>query len=421
MNNETREQIALARYKLLSPILAEPGRVQNAYFRQQAEREHCFPHVGVRRYSMSAFKLWLKRYRDEGFDGLKPKSRKDKDSRRRQLGAEALAFVQLKASEEEPRWTRIQLYEYLLARELLGEPPLCYNTLLRILKRDALWPHPLGRNDVRKRFELAEVNELWVGDFMHGPKVRCGRSIKKAILCAILDDHSRMVVGAAFGVHETVSAVVVVFKDALLTFGITKRFYLDNGPAFCADLLVSCCARLGISLIHSKPYDPPSRGKIERFFRTVRQRFLPNVAPDCTLDELNIAFAAWLRDQYHHKLHAGIEQRPVDRYQASANRTSIRRLSGAELDELFLVRHERTVNNDATISFRSQIFEVPAAYIRQRVELRHPVDQADELYLYDNGARVARLRLVDKHENARTFAPTTSADALRFADRKVSR
>jgi len=418
MNDETREQIALARYKLLSPVLAEPTREQNEYFRKQADREHAFPHYGVRRYAMSTFKLWLGRYREQGFDGLKPKKRGDKGRRRRTLGEDARRFVQQQASRE-PRWSRIQLYEYLHSRNLLGDPPLCYNTLLRILKRDELWPETQSRSDTRKRYEVSQVNELWVGDFMHGPKVRMGRGYKKAILFAIMDDHSRMVVGHAFTAHETLSVLVVVLKEALLSFGIPKRFYVDNGPAFSADLLVKCCAQLGISLIHSKPYDPPSRGKIERFFRTVRQGFLPGLAPDGTLEELNIAFSLWLRERYHHKVHGGIDQRPVDRYQASANRASIRRLSRAELDEIFLVRHERTVNNDATISFKSTIYEVPSAYIRQRVELRHPVDNPEELYLYDNGVRISRVRPVDKHENATSFAPTTSDDGLSFAKKKV--
>jgi len=85
------------------------------------------------------------------------------------------------------------------------------------------------------------------------------------------------------------------------------------------------------------------------------------------------------------------------------------------------VRHERTVNNDATISFKSTIYEVPAAYIRQRVELRHPVDDASELYLYDNGVRVGRIRQVDKNENATIFTPLKVDDGLSFSRRKVKK
>ncbi|MBW1769188.1 MAG: DDE-type integrase/transposase/recombinase, partial [Deltaproteobacteria bacterium] len=240
------------------------------------------------------------------------------------------------------------------------------------------------------------------------------------ILCAIIDDHSRMVVGHAFSTSETVSSLSLVLKDAFLTYGIPKRLYVDNGPSFSSDLLARSCALAGISLIHSKPYDSPSRGKIERFFRTVRDRFLSSVQKDVSLEELNEAFWLWLNDDYHHKLHTGIGEKPIDRYNVSVERVPIPRLSKAELDEIFLIRHERVVNNDATISFKGYIYEVPPAYIRQRIEIRHTIDDPQELYLYDNGLRVGRINLVDKRENARTFKPKTVPTRVSFHKERVS-
>ena len=64
---------------------------------------------------------------------------------------------------------------------------------------------------------------------------------------------------------------------------------------------------------------------------------------------------------------------------------------------------------------------MPAAYIRQRIEIRHPVDDADQLWLYDSGARVGRLRLVDVNENARTFRPSGARDAISFARGEVKK
>jgi transposase InsO family protein len=418
MNEETREQIALARYKLISPVLAEPGRVQNEYFRGQADKEHELPHYGCRRLSVSTLKLWLRRYREKGFEGLKPRARGDQ-GRPRRLGEQSLAAIRGKCKAY-PRWSVQMLYEDLLASEQLGDPPVCYNTLLRAIQREGLLPKA-GRRDVRKRFEHEEVNELWVGDFLHGPTVMAHNRLAKAILCALIDDHSRMVVGYQFSVHETVSVLVEVLKEAFSTYGLSQRLYVDNGSAFSSDLLVKSCAQAGVSLIHSKPYDSPSRGKIERFFRTVRERFFSGLRASLTLEELNQAFSAWLREDYHYKVHTGIEQRPIDRYQASVTRVSIRRLSKAELDEIFLVRHERIVANDATISFKGRIYEVPGAYIRQRIEIRHPVDDEGALTLYDNGARIARLKLVDVRENARTFRPASAPTPVSYSRGKVQR
>jgi len=416
MEDETREQVALARFKLISPVLAEPGREQNEYFRKLASKPHEIPHYGPRQYAESTFKSWLAKYRKKGFDALKPSGRSDR-GRPRRLSEADLEVIRVKCKAN-PGLTVTMLYEDLLAGGHLGNPPVCYSNLVRIVKQGNLLPKN-RRTDVRKRFETANVNELWICDFMHGPTVRTDRRRAKAILCASIDDHSRMIVGRVFTASETVASLTVVLKDAFSAFGLPKRLYVDNGPSFSSDLLAKACAQAGVSLIHSRPYDSPSRGKIERFFRTVRERFLSMVAQDPTLAELNLAFDQWLHDDYHHKHHAGIDARPIDRYHASCSRIEIRRMSKAELDEIFLVRHERIVNNDSTISFKGNLYEVPAAYIRQRVELRHPVDDQGELYLYDSGVRVGKLKLLDAKENARTFRPTRAESPISFSKGQV--
>jgi len=419
MEKDIQEKIALKRYQIISPVLAEPKRAQNEYFRKQAELEHDFPHYGLKKYSVSTLKGWLRAYRKKGFDALKPKERSD-IGRPRRLDDHMLKSIEIKCKAY-PYWTVQKLYENLQDQNLLGHPPVHYNTLLRTVKERG-YLSVTARTDVRKAYEVDNVNDLWVGDFMHGPSVKPTNHAKgahKAILCAILDDHSRMVTGHAFSASETISALSLVLKEAFLTYGIPKRLYVDNGPSFSSELLARGCAMAGISLIHSKPYDSPSRGKIERFFRTVRERFLSGVQEGITLHELNEAFWLWLQEDYHHKLHTGIGQRPIDRYNASVEKVPIRRLCKAELDEIFLIRHERIVNNDATISFKGAIYEVPTAYIRHKIEIRHPVDNPEELYLYDNDIRVGRIKWVDKKENARTFRPKSVPSNLSFHKGRV--
>jgi putative transposase len=411
MDKEIREKIALKRYQLISPVLAEPARAQNEYFRKQAETEHEFPRYGLRKVSVSTMKAWLRKYRKGGFDTLKPKDRSD-GGRPRRFDEGLLKAIEIKCKAH-PFFSVQKLYEELRDQDLLGHPSVHYNTLLRVVKEQGWLPHK-DRTDVRKAYEVDNVNDLWISDFMHGPQVRTANRSAKAILCAILDDHSRMVVGHAFSASETISALTVVLKEAFMAYGIPKRLYVDNGSSFSSDLLTRSCAQAGISLIHSKPYDSPSRGKVERLFRTVRERFLSGLQEGITLEEINEAFAFWLKEDYHHKLHSGIGERPIDRYNTSMGRVFIRRLSRTELDEIFLIRHERVVNHDATISFKGSLYEVPTAYIRQRIEIRHPVDDPEELYLYDNGVRVSRIKLLDKKENARTFRPQQVSTHLSF-------
>jgi len=413
MDNETREQIALIRYKMISPVLAEPGRVQNEYFRTQAVKHHEFPRLGSRRVKISTLKSWLKAYRKKGFDGLKPKIRNDK-GRPRKAGPQLMDAIRV-LCKAYPYITVKKLHEKIMD----GNPPIHYNTVLRIVKEEQLLNFEARRRDVRTCFETDHVNCLWMCDFMHGPQVTVNRKIHKAILCAIIDDHTRMIVGYAFAPTETVLSLTLVLKDAFQAFGFPERLYVDNGASFSSDFLAKSCALSGISLIHSKPYDSPSRGKIERFFRTVRDRFLSTLTEKPTLEALNESFSAWLHDDYHHKLHTGINERPIDRYHRSCGHTNITRPTKAELDEIFLIRHERIVNNDATISFKGDIYEVPTAYIRQRVDIRHPVDADQELYLYDKDIRVGRLKFVDKRQNASSFKPYQSQTAISYANGKV--
>ena len=301
MDKEIREKIALKRYQLISPVLAEPARAQNEYFRKQAEAEHELPRYGLRKVRVSTMKAWLRKYRKGGFDALKPKNRSD-GGRPKRFDEGLLKVIEIKCKAH-PSLPVQKLYELLRDQDLLGQPPVHYNTLLRVVKEQG-WLPLKNRTDVRKAYEVDNVNDLWIADFMHGPQVRTANRSAKAILCAILDDHSRMVVGHAFSTSETISALTLVLKEAFLAYGICKRLYVDNGSSFSSDLLTRSCAQAGISLIHSKPYDSPSRGKVERFFRTVRERFLSALQEGFTLEELNEAFSLWLQQDYHPEFHA---------------------------------------------------------------------------------------------------------------------
>lgn len=419
MEEKMRHAIALERYKLISPVLAEPNRKQNEYFKNLSKKKTNFPHYGLKKLTLPTLKRWLKIYKKNGFYALMPCERADK-GRQRKFSEETLKAIEGKCKAF-PRSTVRKIYERLLEDNQLGVPPICYNTALRIIRMNELLPKK-GRTDTRKRYEYDYPNELWVCDFMHGPQVKTGNKTGKAILCAIIDDHSRVIVGHAFAVHETIATLTIVFKEAILAFGIPKRFYVDNGAAFSADLLATACAKSRISLIHSKPYDSPSRGKIERFFRTVRMRFLCNYNNnDIQLKTLNDDFSAWLRDDYHHRVHLGIKEKPIERYNVGVNKIQTQRLSAAELDQIFLVQHKRIVTNDATISFQGHIYEVPAAYIRQCVDIRHPVDEPQQLVLYDKGVQIAKLKWVNKNENARTFKPQNISSNISYSNGRVKK
>ena len=224
-----------------------------------------------------------------------------------------------------------------------------------------------------------------------------------------------MIVGARWSNIETTLPIELVFKEAVLKYGKPDRLYTDNGPSFSSSYLRSVCAHLGIGLVHSKPYDSPSRGKIERFFRTVRECFLSDFTGK-TLKELEQSFHVWLRDEYHHKNHSGIDCRPLDRLQRSNMDYPRERVNEDALEELFLVRTKRHVNKDATISFQSIIYEAPAKYIGCKAELRFKQDQPREVFLYDQGERITKLKAVDARANAKAYKPKSRDTVVTYQE-----
>ncbi|MFZ3475933.1 DDE-type integrase/transposase/recombinase [Streptomyces sp. 2.9] len=149
------------------------------------------------------------------------------------------------------------------------------------------------------RFEATRGNELWTGDALHGPKIG-GR---KTYLFAFIDDHSRAIVGHRFGYAEDAVRLAAALRPALSARGVPESIYVDNGSAFVDTWLLRACACLAVRLTHSKPGRPQGRGKIERFFRTVRDQFLVELDEERVgqiehLTELNRLFTAWVETVY---------------------------------------------------------------------------------------------------------------------------
>ena len=407
MNSDIAELVGLLRHQIISPVLMETGRGQMAYFREAAAREWDVPGRGPRRFGAMTMKGWLARYNKNGFQALLPKLREDSGGFRKISESKKQAIRKLR--KEQLSMSVVRFYECAQKVDVLGSPPICMATLRRFLKIENLFA-PKEEPTARKRFEMSRFGELWTGDFMHGPQVLPepgAKRLKKAILMAIIDDHSRVIVCGVFGLQENTLLLENAFKEAILANGLCDRFYCDNGPSFSSEYLRRVCAHLKIGLVHSKPYDSPSRGKIERFFRTVREQFLSQIHPNAeiTLAELNERFAQWLRTEYHHRHHSGIDGRPMDRLQASIGRYPLKRVDEETLSEFFMASVERTVTQDCTVSFQSISYETPAAYVGKRVELKYLQDRPSEIYLYDQGQRIQKLHPVDTQANGRTYRP----------------
>lgn len=319
------------------------------------------PSGELRSPARSTLDDWIRAYRRGGFEALKPAERCPGPRTPAPLLEQAAAL-----RRERPARTGGQIAEIL--RRLHGEQAPSARTVERYLRRHGLSRARLqGRERAYGRFEASAPNELWVADVLHGPLVR-GR---RAYLFCVLDDHSRFVVGARFAFAETTLALEGVLRTCFLALGLPDRLYVDNGSPFVSGQLVRVCAVLGIRLLHSAPGRPQGRGKLERFFRTVRDHFLVELAERAldSLEELNRLFQAWLQQALHRRLHSETGETPLERYTASSPRRADAGDDPELLRQAFLWRETRTVTKTATVSLYGNRYEVDAALVGCRVEL----------------------------------------------------
>jgi len=409
---------AVFRYGLISestrPLAHE---VVSQTLSRVSARQHALPNGSLQRFSVSTLRSWLRAYQRGGLDALLPKTRADKGCFRKLDDDTAEIIARHRVQH---RALSVKLFHQILHEDgvLPDGVRVCEATLRRFLRVRGLDKAVRGPERARAKYEMPHPNDLWVADFMHGPQVQTPAGKRRAILCDILDDHSRVAVGARFAISEDTADLLHTFRDAIATYGVPKRFYCDNGPAFISRHLAEACARIGCTLLHSEPFDSPSRGKVERFHRTVRMRFLPRLKDSdlVSLETLQARFEEWLRDDYHLKRHGGIGMKPLDRYLAGAEATLIERLGLHEIDHAFMARMTRVVRLDATVKVDGIFYEVPPECIGQRVDIRFPIARPEHLVLYRDDKPVTGIRPVDLVDNARFQAQsveTSYADLLR--------
>lgn len=385
------QQVALFRYQVICPALAsdvskaDRGRI----VRQLAGEMHEHPVNGKVRYSRESLDRWIRAYRAGGFDALIPAAR--------QPGARIEAEVLDLAAglkRETPGRTAAQVARILTAST--GWSP-SESTLLRLFhRRDLLGPGSGEQTEVFGRFEAEAANVRWAGDALHGPKIG-GR---KVILFAFIDDHSRLIPGYRFGFAEDTVRLSVALNRALTARGVPQTLYVDNGGPYVDAWLLRACGKLDIRLVHATPHRPQGKGKIERFFRTVRDQFLIEVtdstaddlaaagkSPAAGLAELNTLFAAWVETVYHRTVHSETGQSPIDRWDTSwASAGHLPALpSGPDLDEAFKWSEYRSVTKTATVSLHGNTYQVEPALCGRRVELVFNPFQLEKIEVRHDG------------------------------------
>ena len=297
---EYRQALALFRYGLIAEFIPLPAGSAGLYarLRDKARADYVIPGTARTRVAPETLRHWLKDYRRGGFTALLPKGRADRGRSRALPQAVADALMSLK--DEQPALSIPQLIRAVRDSGVASaSQALAPATVHRLLSRAGLMhkaPLDASSKD-RRAFAFAHAGELWMSDVMHGPSVTVpGRGRRKAYLIAFIDDATRVVPYCAFALSENTQSFLIVFKQALLRRGIPHRLYVDNGANYRSQQLALVCAKLGVALIHARPYQPAGKGKIERWFRTLRAQLLNGLGPQDTanLDALNRRLWAWV-------------------------------------------------------------------------------------------------------------------------------
>lgn len=313
MTDEQKKEVAVFRYGIIADLVGairlDRGE-REALLREKCARKWQIPFSPRTRMSRSTIIRWVQKYNEGGrrLEALTPQDRTDQGQVRAIDEETGLALLELR--RQLPKTTVPELIRILHQRQLVtGGRSVSQTTVYRFLHQHNLMAQESAPAIDRRKFEAELPNDLWQSDVMHGPHLLCGDKRRKSYLIAFIDDHSRLIPHARFYLSEALAPFMEAFQSALGKRGLPRKLYVDNGSAFRSRGLEHTTAALGIALIHAKPYQPQGKGKIERFFRTVRTQFLPEFSGQ-TLEQINAAFENWLEQTYHQRRHGSTGQSP---------------------------------------------------------------------------------------------------------------
>jgi transposase InsO family protein len=342
-----------------------------AMVKNLAAKTYHLPNCKRVHVSEKTIERWYYQWKKKGIDGLIPVTRSDKHSC--QLPLELQQQI-IACKKDNPARSLQTIIAYLEAIGAVQKNSLSRSTIHRLLKKHQLSAREINCQKIERRaFESTYAGDLWFGDVMHGPSIQTETGRKKVYLVTLMDDASRLICHSEFCFDETAISIEFVLKEALLKRGLPKKLLIDNGPAYRAESLQNVCARLKIRLIYSRPYEPESKGKLERWHRTIREQFITEIDWQSihNLDELNARLWVWLEQKYHLTPHSTLpeQQTPLARFQQDLLKLIPLGNIAHKLDDYFYHRIQRTVKKDATVSYAGKLFEVPFVCVGKKVYL----------------------------------------------------
>ena len=394
------QKAAQFKFGLIAPVIQDtyPDESISAYCRRVSEKPVVLPDGRVLQYKAKTLEKWISSYRRCGIDALTYRRRKDLGSTRVIPVSAEEEIYRLK--KEYPRLNATQIRERLIEEGCLPSN-VSLSSVQRYIKRNGLRGAALVSMKDRKAFEETYFGAMWQADTCYLPCLNEGGKKRRCYLIMILDDHSRMIVGGQIFYQDNAYNLQTVLHNAVETYGIPNKLYCDNGAPYRNDQLAMICSSIGTVLLHTAVRDGASKGKVERNFRTMKERWLYGLdfAQIGSLKELNDLMSEYTR-RHNTTVHSVTKEAPLTRYTKTNDR--VRKPKSREwLDECFCNRITRNVRRDSTVIIDTVMYDVPFEFIGQKVEIRYLPQKMDMAYILNNGKRYD-LKKTNKNENART-------------------
>jgi putative transposase len=343
-------------------LAAELTQLSKKSFRPPRTHGH-----GPRTFSVPTLERWFYAYRAGGLEALKPRARADR-GRARELTDDQRQLL-LAIRQEHPQASAALILRTLVHEGRLDEGAISAATIRRFFAErglDRVTLRQAGDGKLRLRWQAERPNALWHADVCHGAAIVVGDVKRPVRIHAILDDASRFVVSLEARHHEAEADMLAILLRALRRYGAPDALYLDNGATYRGEGLRIACERLGVTLVHARPYDAPARGKMERFWRTLREGCLDFCGASTSLHDLNVRLCAWLDEHYHMAPHAGLlGKAPTVAFEEGA--TAQTPLDDARLRDAMTVRTRRRVRRDNTLSIDGVDWQTDLGFLATRI------------------------------------------------------
>lgn len=399
MTRDQKQQVALFRYSVIAPLetgSSDPSLSNNEFFRQAAKKTYTGPNGKPVTVGASTVEKWHRAYRKGGFDALLPQSRSDEGISRK-LDQDIQAQIRYLRSEH-PRITAAEIHRVLLSNGSIHIGQFSVSTVERFVRLLRKEEGMTGNKDMR-RYERAHINEVWYGDTCYGPWLSTPEGKKRVFFIALIDDASRLVVGADLFFHDNFENLMTVIRCAVSRYGRPKLFAFDNGASYRNKQMELLAARIGSSVHYCEPFTPTSKSKIERWFLTLRMQYFASLdmRDFHTLEELRKDFFAYVA-RYNQTVHSSLAGKtPQDRFFSEPEQ--IRRLSEDQIDRDFLLETERRVSPDSVVVLGNAEYEIHYRYAKQRIRLRYSPDMR-KVYVVEPSGELTPVRLLNKQDNA---------------------